>query len=132
MTVAVARKRLRLNVQTFLGFLESRPDEERWELIDGVPMMMASPKMRHQRIASNLEIHLRAALRERKPEWRVYREIGLAADEAGHWRPEPEVPITDAGNDAEKSHANRFYLVAGVLSPSDHDQHGQEEEDGKR
>jgi hypothetical protein len=31
----------------------SRPDEEHWELIEGVPMMMAAPNRRHQRIASN-------------------------------------------------------------------------------
>jgi Uma2 family endonuclease len=128
MTVAIVRKRPRLNVETFLGFLESRPDEERWELIDGVPMMMASPRMRHQQIASNLEFYLRALLRAHKPEWRVYREIGVAADESGYWRPEPELAIVDANVDDLKSHANRFYLVAEVLSASDHAKYGAQEE----
>jgi Uma2 family endonuclease len=128
MTIAIVRKRPFLNVKTFMGFLDSRPDEERWELINGVPMMMASPKMRHQQIASNLEFHLRAALRERKPEWRIYREIGLVADESGHWRPEPEIAVVDADIDDLKSHANRFYLVAEVLSASDHAKYGKQEE----
>jgi hypothetical protein len=33
MSVAVARRPLPMNVPEFLGFLRSRPDEERWELI---------------------------------------------------------------------------------------------------
>src|SRR5882672_4918514 len=96
MSVATARKRPFVNVRDFMAFLESRPNEERWELINGVPMMMAPPKIRHQQIASNLELHLRVALRERKPEWRVYREIGLVMDESGHYRPEPEIAVVDA------------------------------------
>ena len=63
MSVAVARRHLPMNVPEFLGFLRSRPDEERWELIGGFPMMMAPPTIRHQRIASNLERLLNDVLR---------------------------------------------------------------------
>ena len=58
MTIAVARKHPFMNLPEFLCFLHSRPDEERWELIEGVPMMMPPPRIAHQRIASNLERHL--------------------------------------------------------------------------
>jgi hypothetical protein len=40
---------------------------EHWELIEGVPMMMTPPNRRHQRIASNLESLLNAALRRHDP-----------------------------------------------------------------
>jgi Uma2 family endonuclease len=90
-------------------------------------MMMAPPKMRHQQIASNLELHLRAALRERKPDWRVYREIGVVANEQGYYRPEPEIAVVDADIDDLKLHANRFYLVAEVLSASDRAKYGKQE-----
>ena len=29
-----------MQVHDFLAFLESRPDEERWELVGGMPIMM--------------------------------------------------------------------------------------------
>jgi hypothetical protein len=44
-----------LSVASFRAWLTSRPDEEHWELIEGVPMMMTPPNRRHQRIANNLE-----------------------------------------------------------------------------
>ena len=127
MTAVTARKPWSMNVATFMDFLETRSEEERWELIDGVPIMMAPPKMRHQRIASNLEKHLDAALRQRKPEWRVYREIEVVADEQGYYRPEPEIAVVDADIDDLKLHANRFYLVAEVLSASDRAKYGKQE-----
>jgi len=33
----------RLSVGQFREFIEGRPDKERWELIDGVAMVMATP-----------------------------------------------------------------------------------------
>lgn len=48
MADAAQRQRPRLSVELFRGFLESRPDEERWELIDGVAVMMAPPTLAHQ------------------------------------------------------------------------------------
>jgi hypothetical protein len=50
-----------LSVASFRAWLASRPDEEPWELIEGVPMMMTPPNRRHQRIASNLESLLNRA-----------------------------------------------------------------------
>src|SRR5215212_8431142 len=38
----------------FLRFLKSRPKEERWQLVEGVAIMMNPPRMRHQQIALNL------------------------------------------------------------------------------
>src|SRR5215211_1817546 len=36
-----AERRLAISIEAFRAFYESRPDEEHWELIDGVPMIMA-------------------------------------------------------------------------------------------
>jgi Uma2 family endonuclease len=62
MASAPIRDHQRLSVALFRGFLEGRPEEERWELIDGLPVMMAPPTKAHQRIASNLERLLNDAL----------------------------------------------------------------------
>jgi hypothetical protein len=53
-----------LSVASFRMWLASRPEEEHWELIEGMPMM--PPNCRHQHIASNLEALLNAALRHHK------------------------------------------------------------------
>src|SRR5260370_2451071 len=43
-----------MDVDEFMAFLETRPDEERWDLIEGVAVMMAPPSYAHRRIVSNL------------------------------------------------------------------------------
>ncbi|MCJ2124122.1 Uma2 family endonuclease [Methylobacterium sp. J-077] len=103
----------------FRAFLETRPSEERWELIEGIPMQSAAPRIAHQRIASNFERHLNAALRRLRPTWRADREIGIEVSSRSAYRPEPEVTVIDAATDTERSYTDRFYLVMEVPSPSD-------------
>ena len=45
------RRTPQLTMEQFHAFRDSRPEEEKWELIDGVPMMMPPPTLVHQRIA---------------------------------------------------------------------------------
>ena len=52
------RKDGKFSVEEFFALMESRPEEERWQLIDGVAMMMPPPTLVHQRIASNLALEL--------------------------------------------------------------------------
>jgi hypothetical protein len=47
MSEALQRSRPRLTVETFRAWSALRPDNERWELFDGVPTMMTPPTMRH-------------------------------------------------------------------------------------
>ncbi|MDP4023849.1 Uma2 family endonuclease [Methylobacterium sp. NEAU 140] len=103
----------------FRAFLETRPDGERWELIEGVAMQSAAPRIAHQRIASNFERHLNAALRLHRPAWRADREIGIEVSSRSRYRPEPEVTVIDAATDTERSYTDRFYLVMEVPSASD-------------
>jgi Uma2 family endonuclease len=42
-----------MDVDEFMAFLETRPDNERWDLIEGVAVMMAPPSYAHQRITRN-------------------------------------------------------------------------------
>ena len=43
-----------MDVDEFMAFLETRPDNEHWELIEGVAVMMAPPSYAQRRIAHNL------------------------------------------------------------------------------
>ena len=65
-----------LSIMAFRSWLESRPAKERWELIAGVPMMMAPPTHDHQRLASNLERLLNDAFEAHRPELSAYQRVG--------------------------------------------------------
>jgi len=114
------RKDGKFSVEEFFALMESRPEEERWQLIDGVAMMMPPPTLAHQRIASNLAFELNAHFRAHRPELCALQEVGLIVPEAELFRPEADVAVLDAVADYE-SYANKFYFVAEVLSDSNTD-----------
>jgi Uma2 family endonuclease len=119
MASAPIRDRPRLSVQVFRGFLEGRPEEERWELIDGLPVMMAPPTRAHQRIASNLERLLNDALEAQGSAWVAYQAIGVnLGPHIEYYDPEPDVVVVDSEDDNER-YSDNFYLAAEVVSPSD-------------
>jgi len=108
-----------LSVASFRAWLASRPDEEHWELIEGLPMMMTPPNRRHQRIASNLESLLNAALRRNNPALTAYHDIGVNIISTVPYDPEPDVAVIREDENPDPRYADRFYLVAEVLSESD-------------
>ncbi|MBV8746533.1 MAG: Uma2 family endonuclease [Xanthobacteraceae bacterium] len=121
MVGAVRQNAPMLSVASFRAWLGSRPDEEHWELIEGVPMMMAPPNRRHQRIASNLENLLNAALKRLNPALAAYQAIGVNIVSTVPYDPEPDVAVIREEENADPRYADRFYLVAEVLSDSDKD-----------
>jgi Uma2 family endonuclease len=108
-----------LSVASFRMWLESRPDEEHWELIEGVPTMMTPPNRRHQRLASNLESLLNAALKRHNPAFAAYHDIGVNVVSTVPYDPEPDVAVIREDENPDPRYADRFYLVAEVLSESD-------------
>jgi len=108
-----------LSVASFRAWLASRPDEEHWELIEGMPMMMTPPNRRHQRIASNLEALLNAALKRHNPLLAAYHDIGVNIVSTVPYDPEPDVAVIREDENPDPRYAERFYLVAEVLSESD-------------
>lgn len=108
-----------LSVTSFRAWLASRPDEEHWELIEGVPMMMTPPNRRHQRIASNLESLLNASLKRHNPAFAAYRDIGVNIVSTVPYDPEPDVAVIREDENPDPRYADRFYLAAEILSDSD-------------
>jgi len=53
-----------LDIETFVAFADARP-QQRYELIDGVPMLMTGTTRRHTTIAGNIFAQLRLAARKR-------------------------------------------------------------------
>jgi len=109
-----------LSIETFRSWLESRPDEEHWELIGGVIMMMAPATKDHQRIASNLERLLNDSLEAHRASMVAYQRVGLnLAPVAPDYDPEPDLVVLDADAPGDERYSDRFYLAAEVVSKSD-------------
>ena len=115
----------RIALEAFHAFRDARPKREKWELIDGVPMMMPPPSLIHQRISSNLEALLNIRLATTSPAWRADRDIGVLTDDA-RYNPEPDVTVIDAEIEIGQFFAERFYFVAEVLSDSNRPEHSAE------
>lgn len=108
-----------LSIAAFRVWLESRPDEEHWELIAGVPTLMAPATKLHQHIVRNLDLLLNNALAAHRPTQFAYQRVGLnLASVAPHYDPEPDVVVVDKGNEEER-YSDRFYLAAEIVSRSD-------------
>lgn len=121
MAVVAHRKAPPLSVKAFRAFLEGRPDEERWELIDGVAVMMTPPTLSHHRIASNLQRLLLDALDRYAPNLTAYQGAGVnVSPSVQNYDPEPDVVVVDGDiGDISERYAGRFYLVAEIVSSSD-------------
>jgi Uma2 family endonuclease len=110
----------RLSVKDYLAFIDTRPDDGRWQLIDGVAMLMPQPTLRHQRIASNLCHVLTDHYRARRLALLPIFRIGLIVRGAELFRPFGDVVVADdSAGEIDTAFVDRFYLVAEVLSDGD-------------
>ena len=114
------QQRASLSIGTFRAWAESRPDEQHWELIDGVPTLRRPLAKAHQRIASNLERLLNDALVGGAPGRAAYQRVGLnLGPVVENYDPEPDVVVIDVEEGSDERYADRFYLIAEVVSASD-------------
>jgi Uma2 family endonuclease len=119
-TAWLTRSQPPLSIKAFRAWVELRPERERWELIGGVPMMMAAPTHDHQRIASNLERLLNDALEAHHPEFSAYQRVGLnLAPIVPDYDPEPDVAVISANERGDVRYSDRFFLAAEIVSTSD-------------
>jgi Uma2 family endonuclease len=108
-----------MTVEEFYAFTDTRPDEEKWELIDGEPVLNASPSEIHQRIIKNLTRVLATLELDPRMNWEVLPGLGVRVSETN--RPEPDVLIIPVrGKSADPQGRDRSDIIATfeVLSPS--------------
>jgi Uma2 family endonuclease len=106
-----------MDVDEFMAFLETRPKEERWHLIEGTAVMMAPPTLAHQRIALNLCELLNRAFAAQGHALYAYHEIAIRLPGVLNFQPEPDVVVAP-GTAGYELYAEDFRLVAEILSPS--------------
>ena len=106
-----------MDVDEFMAFLETRPDNERWDLIEGVAVMMAPPSYAHQRIASNLCDVLNNAFAARGLDLYAYQRAGVRNPGLRNFQPEPDVVVVPgvAGYDL---YSEKFQLAGEIMSPT--------------
>ena len=80
-----------MTVDEFYAFTNTRPDDEKWELIGGEPILNAAPSMLHQRIVKNVIYALERLQRELATSWEVVPGIGVRLSDTD--RPEPDVIV---------------------------------------
>ncbi|HMK78748.1 MAG TPA: Uma2 family endonuclease [Xanthobacteraceae bacterium] len=80
-----------MTVDEFYLLTDTRPDGEKWELIDGEPILNASPSPVHQLILKNLIVTIALQERSLDSHWTVTPGIGALVSETS--RPEPDAMI---------------------------------------
>ena len=104
-----------MGVAEYQVWVADRPDEERWELIDGEPVLMSPPSERHQSIVANLIRHLAPVGRNKR--CRAIPGIATLSDPMDTFAPMPDVMVR-CGPMLKDGYARDPVLVAEVLSPS--------------
>ena len=114
--MAVAQRRdPRMIVAEYRDWVADRPDDERWELLDGAPVSMSPPSERHQTIVSNI-IRRLGDLADAKG-CRVVPGIAVVSRHMDEFAPIPDV-VVRCGPMLPDGYAPDPVLVAEVLSPS--------------
>ena len=85
----------RMSVAEYRVWAETRPDHERWELLDGEPVLMSPPKARHQRIVTNLLGALDALARRKGCD--TYPGLAILSAAMDDFAPIPDVVVHCAG-----------------------------------
>jgi Uma2 family endonuclease len=108
----------RLSGAEFRAFQHARPDHERWELIEGIPVMMTPPTLAHNLIATNLQRLLLDALEAHDPSLIAVQRPGLDLS-SDSYKPEPDVGVIDADFAAGQRFIDQAYLLAEIVSDTD-------------
>jgi Uma2 family endonuclease len=108
-----------MTVEEFYAFTDTRPDEEKWELIEGEPILNAAPSRMHQLIIRNVIVALTIRERELNAPWMVLPELVVRVSKTD--RPEPDVVVIPSDHrsvDPGGRDVSNVIVAFEVLSPS--------------
>jgi Uma2 family endonuclease len=84
-----------MTIEEFLAYMDTRPDGERWELIEGVAVMNASPTQWHQVIASNIVRFLMNEKAASNTSWLPLLGVGTRVPISPNSLPQPDVYVQE-------------------------------------
>jgi Uma2 family endonuclease len=84
-----------MTIEEFLAFTDTRPEEERWELIEGAPVLNPSPIDFHQIVVTNIVAFLVRWKIETKASWLPLIGTGTRVPVSVHSLPQPDVMVKE-------------------------------------
>jgi Uma2 family endonuclease len=87
-----------LTIEEFLAFTDSRPDGERWELIEGVAVLNPPPIDHHQVVVLNIAMHLMAHRDRTEASWLPMLGVGTRVPISPNSLPQPDVFVKQGPN----------------------------------
>jgi hypothetical protein len=84
-----------MTIREFLAFTATRPDEERWELIEGVPELNASPVNVHQIIVLNISNVLMNHKARTGADWIPALGVGTIVPASPQSLPQPDLYVQE-------------------------------------
>jgi Uma2 family endonuclease len=106
-----------MTIEEFLSFTDTRPDDEKWELIEGVPVMSPSPVSFHQLIVGNIVTHLMNHKRATGAPWLPSIGIGTLVPVSPNSLPQPDLYV-HAGPGSWSSTTGDALVIFEILSRS--------------
>jgi Uma2 family endonuclease len=85
-----------LTIEEFLAFTETRPDGERWELIEGVAIKNPPPIDYHQMVVGNIAACLSAHKERTGAAWFPMLGVGRRVPVSPNSLPQPDVLVKEA------------------------------------
>lgn len=105
-----------MDLRAFRRFADKRPDDERWELRDGIPEMNPTPTNFHQIIANNIQFELTLEARRQGDLWHVCPGTNVVTT-----MDKPNSPIPDVmvrfGDPLRESYVDDIVLAVEIISP---------------
>lgn len=84
-----------LTIEEFLAFTATRPQEERWELIEGVPVLNPSPIQIHQVVAINIASFLMRHKEATNTTWLPLLGVGTRVPISPKSLPQPDIYVQE-------------------------------------
>jgi len=84
-----------MTIEEFLAFTDTRPEEERWELIEGVPVLNPSPIDYHQIVVTNIVTYLARTKLDAGAPWLPLIGTGTRVPASIHNLPQPDVMVKE-------------------------------------
>jgi Uma2 family endonuclease len=116
-----------MTIEEFLAFTDTRPQEEHWKLIEGVPVLSPSPTDYHQIVVTNVATFLMRAKVERNASWFPMIGTGTRVPASANSLPEPDVTVKEHPPTGTPASDDALVLFE-VLSPS----HRKADQDWRR
>ena len=104
-----------MTVAAFLAFGDTRPDGEKWELLEGSLLLNATPVKNHQMAVANILFALRVAQRAGRLDWDALPGIGVRLSDDSAIEPDVMIRPRDSFNG---NICDDIVVAFEVLSPS--------------